>query len=334
MRRLSTAVCAIALLLAPGLALGAPPTADDREIARALADKGAELFDAGKYQESIDFFRKADERVHAPTFTLAIAQANAKLGRLIEARDHYQKVIDDKLPPSPPQSFVEAQSTARLELDELTRRIPTLTLVVTGATPGSVKVTIDGAPVAAFDQPIAQNPGDHEVVVTPATGAAITRSVSLREGATERVEIALGPSPSSDKGSGDSKGSIVPAMIGFGVGAVGLGIGAITGAIALGQVGDVKAQCQNNVCPEGLKGDAESAGTLADVSTATFIIGGVGVAAGVVLILLRPGGGSPKPPEQSLHRPRSAPRQAYRSPVFESVQASFGLGSVRVSGRF
>src|SRR5688572_7720342 len=197
MRRLSTAVCAITLLLAPGVVLGAPPTADDREIARALADKGAELFDAGKYQESIDFFRKADERVHAPTFTLAIAQAHAKLGRLIEAREHYQKVIDDKLPPSPPPSFIEAQATATREIDDLARRIPTLQIVVTGATPSSVKVTIDGAPVDAFDQPMAQNPGAHEIVVTPATGAAVTKSVSLREGATERVEIALAGSSTS-----------------------------------------------------------------------------------------------------------------------------------------
>src|SRR5687767_9631626 len=102
MRRLSIAVCAASLFLAPALApavaLAPPPSAEDRDAARKLADKGAELFDAGRYEESVEYFRKADERVHAPTFVLAIAQAYAKTGKLVEARDQYQRVIDEKLP--------------------------------------------------------------------------------------------------------------------------------------------------------------------------------------------------------------------------------------------
>jgi len=334
MRRLSIALCGISLLLAPALALAGPPSAEDREAARKLADKGAELFDAGRYEESINLFRKADEKVHAPTFVLAIAQAYAKGGKLVEARAHYRKVVDEKLPPSPPASFVEAQATAKRELDELSRRIPTLQIVISGPNAGAAKVAVDGAPVASIDQPLAQNPGDHRIEVTPSSGEPISRSVTLREGATERVEIALsGPSGGSgpDKGSGESKGSIVPAAIGLGVGAVGLGVGAVTGAMALGRVGDIKASCSaSGVCPKALEGEAGSAGTLADISTVSFIVGGVGVAAGVVLLILRPGGGSG---EASAKGPgRLMP--ASRAPVVSDIKASFGAGSVWVSGRF
>ena len=233
-------------------------------------------------------------------------------------------MIDETLPTGAPQSFVDAQGAAKRELEGLATRIPTLQIVVTGAPAASVKVSIDGTPVASIEQPIAQNPGDHKVVVEPPSGAPITRSVSLREGAAERVEIAVEATSGSSGGggSGDFQTTILPAAIAFGVGAVGLGIGAVTGGIALGKVGDIKDQCADNVCPRGLEGDVSSAGTLADVSTAGFIIGGVGVATGVVLFVLRPF--EKKAPEQAR-----GPK-----PFFQGVQASVGAGSIRVSGRF
>jgi hypothetical protein len=327
MRRLSIAVCGLSLLLAPALAVAGPPSAEDRDAARALADKGAELFDAGKYEASIEYFRKADEKVHAPTFVLAIAQAYAKSGKLIEAREHYQQVASEKLPPSPPASFVEAQATAKRELGDLSRRIPTLQIVLTGPDAGGATVAVDGAPVASIDQPLEQNPGDHRIEVTVGSGGPITRSVTLREGATERVEIAV---VGTSSGKGDSKGSIVPAAVALGVGAVGIGVGAVTGAMALGRVGDIKDQCVGTKCPAALAGDADSAGTLADVSTVSFIVGGVGVAAGVVLLILRPGGGSEEASTGNSRRFQGASR----APLVTDMKASFGLGSVRFSGRF
>ena len=327
----AAALAGIALLLAPSLALAGPPSADDREAARKLADQGAELFDAGKYEESIELFRKADEKVHAPTFVLAIAQAYAKSGKLLEARAHYQKVIDDKLPASPPASFVEAQATAKREQSDLARRIPSLQIAITGPGAERAKVAIDGAPassISSIDQPIEQNPGDHRIEVTGGPGGPISRSVTLREGAAERVEIALaGP----DNPSANSKGSIVPAAISLGVGAVGLGVGAVTGALALGRVGDIRDACAGNVCPRSLEGEASSAGTLADISTVSFIVGGVGAAAGVVLLILRPGGGGGSSEEA---RAVGRPRAASRSPVASSMKASIGPGSVWISGQF
>lgn len=329
MRRLSIAVCAASLLLGPALAFAGPPSAEDRDAARKLADKGAELFDAGRFEEAVEYFQKADQRVHAPTFVLAIAQAYARGGKLVEAREQYQRVVDEKLPAAPPASFLEAQATARRELEELSRRIPTLQIVVTGLDAGSAKVAVDGKEVAPSDQPLAQNPGEHRIVVTPAKGEAITRSVTLSEGATERVEVTVAGAPAGAP-EGGSKGSMVPAFIALGVGAAGLGVGAVTGAMALGQVGDIKASCAGNVCPKRLEGDASSAGTLADVSTVGFIVGGVGMAAGVVLLILRPGGGSAESPASTPSALRAAPRRA----AVDDVKASFGLGSVWVSGRF
>lgn len=316
MRKLLSAAAVCLAVLSPA-ALLAAPSASDRDAARRLADKGAELFDAGKYEEAIDHFRRANERVHAPTFLLKMAQANVKLGKLIEGRDIFQQIADEQLAPQAPESFVNARKTARRELEDLKRRIPTLQIVVTGAPPSEVNVTVDGTSLQSIDQPIAQDPGDHTVVVTGSGGASVTRSVTLHEGSAERLEISLAQKPAGDEDGTGSKGSLAPAAVAFTVGGLGIGIGAVMGALALGKAADIKATCTNNVCPKNQQAEADSAGTLADVSTISFVVGGVGLAAGTVLLFLRPGGGS-----EGDAKTARAPR------------VSVGLGSVFVSGSF
>lgn len=315
MRKLLSAAAVCLAVLSPA-ALLAAPTASDRDAARRLADKGAELFDAGKYEEALDYFRRANERVHAPTFLLKMAQANVKLGKLIEGRDIFQQIADEQLAPQAPESFVNARNTARRQLEDLKQRIPTLQIVVTGAPLSEVNVTIDGTSLQSIDQPIAQDPGDHTVVVTGSAGASVTRSVTLREGSAERLEVSLAQKPAGDEDAG-SKGSLAPAAVAFTVGGLGIGLGAVMGALALGKAADIKATCTNNVCPKNQQAEADSAGTLADVSTISFVVGGVGLAAGTVLLFLRPGGGS-----EGDAKTARAPR------------VSVGLGSVFVSGSF
>ncbi|MDI1482682.1 tetratricopeptide repeat protein [Polyangium sp. y55x31] len=87
-----------------------------------------------------------------------------------------------------------------------------------------------------------------------------------------------------------SKGSIVPGVITLGVGAVGLGVGAVTGALSMAKVSDVRSRCPDDHCLSAYRAEADEARTLGHVSTAAFVVGGVAAAAGVVLLVLRPGG--------------------------------------------
>lgn len=329
MRGFAHAVISLALMLVPVPALaGAEPSPSDRETARVLADKGAELFDAGKYEDAIDYFKKADGLVHAPTFVLMIAQSNAKLGRLKEARNHYQKVLDWPLTKQAPPRFAEAQKTARAEVDDLNRRIPTVELKLTAEASASTEgaqVEIDGEAVSDISAPIPLDPGEHTISVQPKSGAPIKKTITLSESTGEHLEFTI--TASTKPGTDAQKGSLLPAIIAFGVGAAGFGVGGVTGIMALSQIGDIKDQCTGNVCPKSLEGDANSAGTLADISTVGFIVGGVGAAAGIVLLVLRPGGGSA--PENSSAKLRSP---GFFSP--EQVKLSVGPASLSLSGRF
>ena len=76
-------------------------------------------------------------------------------------------------------------------------------------------------------------------------------------------------------------------MIG-GVGVASLAVGVITGILTIGKKSTVDKLCSPTCFEKDRTAvlDAESAGkTLSSISTITFIAGGVGLAAGVVLVL-------------------------------------------------
>jgi len=94
-------------------------------------------------------------------------------------------------------------------------------------------------------------------------------------------------------GSSSWSGQKTFALVAGGVGVLGLVLGSVTGAQAFSKWSDAKNQC-NGGCPPGgpadtTKNDAQTAAT---VSTAAFVVGGLGIAAGAVLWFTAPSGRS------------------------------------------
>jgi hypothetical protein len=134
--------------------------------------------------------------------------------------------------------------------------------------------------------------------------------------------------PQADTGAaGGSGGSKIAAYSAFGVGAVGLGLGTVFLLKSMSKRSDAdNIYACNTSSPTGctpdqkaqigqLDDDASSAQTISIVG---FVVGGVGVATGAILLLL--GGGS----SQETKTASAAP----------SVQPWVGLGMAGVSGRF
>ncbi|HSN98183.1 MAG TPA: tetratricopeptide repeat protein [Candidatus Nanopelagicales bacterium] len=247
--------CAAALLaFSPTLtrAQGAPPQASggSRDQARALADRGFALHEQGKYAEALAAFEEAERQFHAPTVLLMIARSQVKLGRLADARATYERIVDEQLANYAPPPFFEAQAAARKELEELAAQMP---------------------PEEKPAEP--PKPAPLAPVVAPSPS-----------------EAPPPPKPAS------SSGLPVPALVAFGVAGLGLGVGAVTGAMTLGKVGELDTLCgaEKRCAPDpdtrteynDIRGSAD---TLATISTVSFVIAGVGAAAGLTLLLLRPG---------------------------------------------
>lgn len=277
-----------------------------KDEARAMALKGYDFLQAGKYEQALRFFVEAEKIYHAPTIVLLLAQTHEKLGKLVEARAFYQKIIDEKLPKTAPWEFFEAQATARRELNVMAPRIATLHIHVPGASGHNVKVTIDGESVEALDQPQGVNPGKHAIAVTVDGSRTLTQSIDLKEGASERVVIPA----AAVLGAGSGR-ALVPTAVAFGVGIVGVGIGTVTGLMARHQIGQVEDSCTISGCTA--RGEVSLAGQLSTISTISFVAGGIGLGTSAALLFFGGKGSS------SSHT---------------YVNAVMGPGSINVSGVF
>jgi hypothetical protein len=133
---------------------------------------------------------------------------------------------------------------------------------------------------------------------------------------------ASAPAPADEGSSGGGSGLRTVGFIAAGVGGAALIGGVVTGIMAKGKEDDALAQCEGKVCATGAEKDFDSASSLAGISTALYIGGGVLAAAGVGLIVF--GGG----------RKESAPATA-RAPKLE-LSPYFGPsgGGVFASGAF
>jgi hypothetical protein len=300
--RLRGCVVALALLAPTAAAAQAPPappvSAAQQDLARSKARQGLRLFGAERFQEAYEVFREAAQIVPAPSVTLYVARCQRKLGKLLEARDTYEQLVAERLPPDAPAAFLEAQHDARNELGSLRQSIPSIRVVVTGVPSGAAVVKLGGAPLPEPWKEL--NPGTYTVTASARGAEELVRTVHLAERESQTVELPFkvrsdasvgrfaGPAPAHAASPPQVSRSLVPVGLSFGAGAVGLGVGAVTGALALGKVNDLKSRCQGTVCPGADREDADTAGLFGDVSTVAFIVGGAGTAAGVMLLLLRP----------------------------------------------
>jgi hypothetical protein len=320
---LLASVLACAAALPPATADAAEPTAAEKETARTMHTSGDKKFEQGDYRGALADYKAADLIMGVPSTRAAVAQAQEKLGLLVEALDSALAVgrIPKRTPE--PEVFEKARAKAQALAASLRGRIPSVKFALQGVPEGrAVDVSIDGSnvPMALLAVPRKVNPGKHRIKASLDGYRPFEQEVQIAEGRVTEVPIRLEPmegasapapapatppgttappppakpvpaEPPPDQTEPEPSGGISPLVwIGFGVGGAGLILGGITGGIAAGKASDLQDRCPDNQCPRSeTEDDYDSAYTMAHVSTAGFIIGGVGVAVGVVGLLLPSG---------------------------------------------
>jgi hypothetical protein len=296
-------VCAVTVLWSYGLwSSGARAQTDEqRAAARVAAKECIKDLDEGRYEEALDYCKRAEAIMHAPTHLLLIARADSKLGRLVEAQEAYIRIQREPLASDAPAAFVDAQHKAAEEQAALAPRIPSLTVQLEGGTAADVTVMLDGKalPSAVIGLPGPVDPGEHKLSAMGATRAADPATVVIAEGAKETVTVQLkvvanAPAdavPStSDEAPRTSNALRIGAWVGVGVGVVGLAVGTAFVVKNHSDRDDANALCTSIGCPESKRAQvtsfdnsANSAATLAWVS---YGIGAAGLATGAVLFWL------------------------------------------------
>jgi hypothetical protein len=304
--RLLAALLGVALLAQNAWA---EPTAADRATARTLAQEGQDALDAKRYSVSVDRFSRAESLVHAPTLLLGLARAQVGLGNLVEAQENYNRIIREGVASNAPKSWGKALVDANKEVQTLSSRIPWVTINVNG--PSTPEVVLDATPVpnASLGVRRAVNPGEHAVKASGEGYLPATKTITMAEGQTLSVtldlekapapppppaptEVAGGPpAPEAPKStSGGARKTM--GFVALGVGGAGLITGGITGLVAIQKHNTLNKVCPNGQCTREIyelnRPTLNAYHAMTTISDIGFIVAGVGVAAGTILLLTLP----------------------------------------------
>lgn len=287
--------------------------AETRTAARDLATQGAKAFDAGKYEEASDYFRRAFDLVHAPSIGIMRARSLVKVGQLVEAIDAYEQTSRFKLVAGAPDAYVKAVQAAKAEVEDVRARVPRVKITLKGADPNEApQVTIDDKPTPAALLGVDRllNPGSHHLAVVVGRETRGTRELEVNEGQSYSVELdatprAVGPvaatlpaaekpelsppppapePPPNTEPAPPYSGSTTRVLgyVGIGVGALGLGIGTYAGLVALHDKSRLDDVCHPQ-CPRASSDDLSGFRTNRTISWVSY---GVGIAAATTGILL------------------------------------------------
>jgi hypothetical protein len=293
--------------------------------ARSLASQGASAFEAGRYDEALDFFTRAESLVHAPPHILYMARCAEKLGKLVQAREYYIRIIREQLPKKAPQAFRDAQTAAHAEVEQIEPRIASLVIQVKAPEGATVNVTLDGSAVtdALIGVPFPVDPGKHALLATAPGMKAAQADVELADAEQRQVELVLEPDaatapaaagamqntgpvtaaqdnasvvtePRRDTGGKGPNWMRIGAYAGLGVGVVGIAGGTYFGLRSASKRSDADKAAEEcgARCLAGSSQANEidslddSARSAQTLSIVGFIVGGVGLASGVTLYVL------------------------------------------------
>lgn len=300
----------------------------DKQLARDLSKDAARALSEKKFEEARDKFSRAEALFHAPTLVLGIARAYVGLGKYVEAKEAYNRVVREDLGGGASSAFVQAKKDAEQEMARLDDKIGTCTVRVSaegGPLPADLSATIDGETLkqAAFGLPRPANPGRHRLSVEAAGYASVKREFEVvakkdvlvevklvrpaaatepaettavnappttpETGPDAPVETAPTTSPEGDRPKSGSTQRIL-ALGALGLGGAGLVLGGVTGGLALSRHGSLADECPNGSCAgvPDAQAKIDSYEMMGTLSTVGFIAGGVFAATGVALLVTAP----------------------------------------------
>lgn len=189
--------------------------------------------------------------------------------------------------------------------------------------PGGASVVIDSVPVGRGAWEGRLRVGEHKVEVMADGFLPALQRVQLLPQKRQVLTIELERDRSAPGGRTVRN---VGAGAAYGIGALGFGVFVGTLIVAKGKVDDLKAACPNNLCPLSEQENLDVARTLQKVSTAGLVVGGVGAAAGTIILLtVQSDGGKPRTLPARIAAPRSAGT---------AIRASLGPGRFEIHGSF
>ena len=286
--------CAAAGMAAPA---GAQPSSQSA-AAQALFDEAKALMKAGQYPAACAKFEESQRLDPGSGTLINLADCYEQSGRLASA---WGTFLDAAAAARAGGNALREQ-VARERATALEPRLPRVVIAVPASPPVGFEIRRDELVVGApqWGLPIPLDPGEHTISAAAPGRKRWTTRVVVREGSAPLAiavpDLALEAAPPRETGvvslapaSKETSAGLgtqrTVALVAGGVGVVGVVVGSVFGLKSMSNNADADSSCNDDrQCeyPSDFKA-AEDAVSAGNVSTAAFIVGGVGLAAAGVL---------------------------------------------------
>ncbi|XXY12236.1 PEGA domain-containing protein [Sorangium sp. So ce185] len=149
------------------------------------------------------------------------------------------------------------------------------------STPSGARLTIDGKAVGLTPWEGRLPLGEHALEVSARGYVRSRQPVQLVRRKQRELSVVLEREPDLAE---IRRLRNVMVGVSYGVGALGLGVFAVTGSMALAKVRDIKSRCGGTSCPESERANVDAAADLGTLATAGLMMGAAGVGGGTSLL--------------------------------------------------
>jgi hypothetical protein len=283
--------------------------AQDVAAAEALFDRGVEEMKAGRYEKGCPALAESYRIDPRPGALFTLAECENKRGKIATAVARYEEYLRlvATLAPAQIERQRERIDIANKQKASLQSEVPRLTITLAEGAPANTVVTRDGSVVGAavLGVAIPVDPGEHVLTTEAPGGKRREKRITIERKEHREIELHVdapigseAAEPKASKPTAVSKedaskpaglgGQRIAALAVGGAGVASLLVGTITGIVTLTTKSTVTANCDGPACNQEGFDAAQRAKALGNASTATFVIGGALVTAGVVLYLTAP----------------------------------------------
>jgi hypothetical protein len=203
--------------------------------------------------------------------------------------------------------YEETRVVLRAEVEDASLRVE--------STPKGATVKIDSKEVGKAPWSGWLSLGEHVIEVSTRGFVSAKQTVQLERRKQRELSVVLEREPDREAELRAAWMMTIRVGLPYVVGAVGLGMFAVAGGLALDKANRLKAYCPDQHCPSTQTSTLYDVSILGTVSTVGLVVAGLGAVVGTTVLLLTPPEGG-------------------KRPAGSSVSAGVGLGSFEIKGRF
>jgi hypothetical protein len=220
------------------------------------------------------------------------AECEAKWGKVTAARAHYREYLAlyEAMSPKKRKGQFDRAEVSTRQIEALGKLLAKVTVSLPANAPEGTVVTRDGEELDAqsLGDALEMDPGGHRFTVVLPSGEKRGQDLVLLEGEERSLRLELPATEATAEEGSDGDAWRTSAYVVGGVGAVGIVVGIVTGAVAISAKGTVSDECVEEICTEDGKAAGNRLKVFGHTSTVAFSIGAAALAVGVVLFLTAP----------------------------------------------